>query len=75
MGYLNHVKAVRILRGIFKMPLNNRLKIEGKDRLVEVVNVECSSCGLITNNLTDWECCYNEIFGCWYYLCPNCSIE
>jgi hypothetical protein len=43
--------------------------------LVEVVNVECSGCGLISNNITGWECLEDEIYGGWYYLCPACASE
>jgi len=43
------------------------------ERLVEVVNVECSDCGRISNDLTDWECLENEEYGYWYYLCPECA--
>lgn len=41
--------------------------------LVEVVSVECAECGLILNDLEDWECCYNDIFDIYYYLCPECA--
>ena len=44
-----------------------------KDNLVEVVNVECTRCGLISNDLTGWECCYDEDFDNYYYLCPECA--
>jgi hypothetical protein len=40
---------------------------------VEVVYAECSICGLVANDLTDWVCYKNEVFGYWYYLCPECS--
>ena len=44
-----------------------------EDRLVEVVLVECCDCGLVSNDLTDWECIYNEIYDVWSYLCPECA--
>ncbi|GAH75835.1 unnamed protein product [marine sediment metagenome] len=41
--------------------------------LVEVVAVECAECGVISNDLTDWECRYDEVYDNYYYLCPECT--
>jgi len=43
--------------------------------MVEVVNVECLGCGLVSNWVKDWECIYNEEYDYWYYLCPKCANE
>ena len=51
-----------------------KIKFQNTKGLVEVVNIECSYCGLITNDLTGWECLYNEEYGYWYYVCPKCLV-
>ena len=45
------------------------------NNLVEVVKVECSGCGLISNYIPDWVSIYIEEFGYWYYLCPECAKD
>lgn len=45
------------------------------DTLVEVVTVKCAECGLMSNDLEDWECRYDEAHDNYYYLCPECSSK
>ena len=41
--------------------------------LVEVVNVECAECGLISNCLEGWRAFRPAPSLYWYYLCPTCA--
>ena len=50
-----------------------QIKYNNKDRLIEVAYVECSFCGFVSEDLTDWACLSNEQDGHWYYVCPNCQ--
>ena len=55
------------------------MKMEGMPVIgsmpIEVVTIECTGCGLLTNDLTDWEVDYNEEWEYYYYLCPKCQKE